>query len=60
MEFSKPPNPWGRISEIAKRLGVQPYDGGRATITAEGADGKQYDIWEVVSAALDVVEAAIE
>jgi len=48
-------NPWGRISVIAARLGVAPFDSstGRPTIAAVGDDGKYYDIWEVVSAFLD-------
>ena len=50
-----PPNPWERISEVAARLGVAPCEPGRtvATITAKGADGKSYDVWEVVIAFLD-------
>jgi len=49
-------NPWGRISEVAARLGVKPRSDGPPTITATGADGNQYDVWEVVIAFLDRLE----
>jgi len=53
------PNPWARISEVAARLGVRPVEFGKAaTITAKGADGKGYDIFEVVIAFLDRMEKA--
>lgn len=49
-----PPNPWARISEIAAKVGVEPIQFGHpATITAMGADGKAYDVWEVISRVLD-------
>lgn len=51
-------NPWSRISEIALRLGVQPVSAGHPpSIVAIGSDGRSYDIWEVVSAFLGVLEA---
>lgn len=53
----KPGNPWERISEIAARLGVKPTDGGRASIIATGADGLNYDVWEVVAAFLDKMDS---
>ena len=52
-----PPNPWARISEIAAKLNVKPRADSRATIVATGADGEQYDIWEVVVAFLDRLDA---
>lgn len=52
------PNPWARISEIAGKVGVQPMTPGAATICATGADGKQYDIWEVIAAVLDKLDSA--
>jgi hypothetical protein len=57
--FHEPPNPWGRISEIAAKLGVKPYTGGMATITAVGTDGNSYDVWEVASKALDRLAARV-
>jgi hypothetical protein len=52
--LAAPVNPWGRISEIATRLGVKPTEWGKpGTIVAKGADGNSYDIWEVMIAFLD-------
>lgn len=51
--FAEPQNPWKRISEVAARVGVGPYEGKECTITALGADGKDYDLWEVIIAVLD-------
>jgi hypothetical protein len=51
-----PPNPWARISEVAAKLGVAPRESGKPTIIATGADGKPYDVWEVVVAFLDRME----
>ncbi len=54
-----PENPWARISEIAARVGVPPHQkGDPATITAEGADGNYYDLWAVIAAVLDRLDAA--
>lgn len=53
ISIPKPPNPWGRVSEIASRLDVAPYDGGATTILVTGNDGKIYDVWEVLNALLD-------
>lgn len=60
MVLSVPPptNPWARISDVATRLGVAPCTMGKpGTITAMGADGKSYDIWEVATAFLDRMDA---
>jgi hypothetical protein len=52
--FVKYGNPWARISDIAARLNVPPHEqGSPATVTALGADGKQYDVFDVVIAFLD-------
>jgi hypothetical protein len=51
--------PFGRISEIAARLDVKPHEPSDSpTLLATGDDGKHYDIWKVVAAFLDKVEAA--
>jgi hypothetical protein len=50
-----PDNPWGRIDEVAKRLGVAPHTQGPPTIIAIGNDGQPYDVWEMVIAFLDRV-----
>jgi hypothetical protein len=48
------PNPWARISEIANKVGVRPWQpGDPPSITATGADGLRYDVWAVVAAVLD-------
>ena len=53
---STPPNAWARISEVAEKLGVEPLKAGHApTIVATGADGKNYDVWEVASRFLDKI-----
>lgn len=53
------PNQWARISEIAAKAGVAPMQAGHApTICATGADGKQYDVWEVLSGVLDKIDRA--
>ena len=55
------PNPWARISDVAARVGVDPIGPGHpATICATGADGKNYDIWEVVIGILDAISTQTE
>lgn len=57
--FQALPNPWARISEIAAKVGVQPIQHGHpATITAMGADGNPYDLWEVIARVLDRLDRA--
>jgi hypothetical protein len=58
--IQQPSNPWARISEIAARVGVGPHagGGGPATILVMGADGKNYDVFAVVAAVLDKIDAA--
>lgn len=57
--FQRPPNPWARISEIAAKVGVPPIQHGHpATITALGADGNSYDVWEVIARVLDRLDSA--
>jgi len=54
-------NPWERISEIAKRVGVKPMgDDHKATVTTIGGDGEHYDVFEVVIAVLDYIDAKTE
>lgn len=61
MCFIPAQNPWGRISDIAAKVGVQPMtDRHNATITAMGVDGNAYDLWEVIAAVLDRLERAAE
>lgn len=55
-EILKPQNPWARISEIAAKVGVKPIDVNQPTITAMGADGNFYDVWEVLARVLDKLE----
>lgn len=51
-------NPWDPITDIAARLGVAPCEDGRlGTITAIGRDNRKYDLWEVVTALLDRMDA---
>jgi hypothetical protein len=57
LTLSNAENPWARISEIAARVGVKPHVQG-ATITATGSDGNAYDVFEVVAAVLDRIEAS--
>jgi hypothetical protein len=52
------PNPYARISEVAARVGVAPHKmGDPATVTMLGADGNAYDVWAVVVAVLDKLDA---
>jgi hypothetical protein len=55
-------NPYERISDVAARVGVKPYErvAGKAVLIAKGADGKEYDVFEVVIAALDKIDAAMK
>lgn len=55
-------NPYERISDVAARVGVKPYErvAGKAVITAKGADGNDYDVFEVVIAALDKIDKAMD
>ena len=52
----KVPNPYGRISDVAAKLGVAPYISGKPTVVITGDDGHQYDVWEVLIAFLDRME----
>lgn len=53
------PNPWARISDIARRLNVAPLQPGDVpSITARGGDGLDYDVFKVVEAVLDRIDAA--
>jgi len=58
VEIERPSNPYARISEIAAKVGVEPSDRQGHGIFAEGADGKYYNIFEVVIAVLDKLEKA--
>ena len=61
VNIPKPQNPWARISEIAAKVGVGPCEHGHpATITAMGADGKAYDVWSVISAVVDLMNAKVK
>lgn len=52
-------NPWARISEVATKLDVKPVQVNHpGTITAMGADGNAYDVWEVIVALLDRLDQA--
>jgi hypothetical protein len=57
--LSEFPNPWSRISEIAARVGVKPVVPAVPSIVATGADGKLYDVLEVVSAVLDRIDKSV-
>lgn len=50
------PNPWARISEVAAKVGVKPVGNAHGKMIAHRADGKPYDVWEVVIAVLDRLE----
>jgi len=50
-------NRYARISEVAKRLGVEPFKGSGGVLMT-GADGQNYDVFEVVIALLDRIDAA--
>lgn len=59
VKLAEPQNPWSRISEIARRVGVNPHSPGDGpTVTARGADGRDYDVFKVVEAVLDRIDAA--
>jgi hypothetical protein len=50
-------NPFIRVSEVAAKLGVAPITENRgATIVAMGADGNNYDLWDIIVALLDKME----
>ena len=53
-------NPWGRISKIAARVGVQPSTREALSVTCMGEDGHFYDIFEVVIAVLDHIDKKTE
>ena len=58
--IAQPKNPWARISDIAAKVGVGPRQfGDPATITCLGADGNSYDLWAVVEAVLNKMDAAV-
>ena len=57
-EFTKPSNPYGGISDVATKLGVEPCRNKTVTITMKGHDGQDYDVWEVLVALLDRMDRA--
>ena len=53
--------PFARISEIARRLHVEPQrPGDPPGFVAKGADGEFYDLFKVATAFLDVMEVRLE
>jgi hypothetical protein len=51
-------NPWDPLTELAARLGVKPCEKQKlGTITATGRHNETYDLWEVVTALLDRMDA---
>jgi hypothetical protein len=55
--LSPPPNPFGKISDIASRVNVKPVDGNTFIgVIMIGNDGKRYDAFEVVAAVLDHID----
>lgn len=60
--LTKPLNPYGRISDIAKRLGVAPYtyEPDVVAVVMNGNDGHQYNVFDVVVAVLDRIDKATE
>jgi hypothetical protein len=56
--LKEPPNPYGRISDIAARLGVAPHQPDMpATTLMPGRDGQMYDVFAVIERFLDRLDA---
>lgn len=55
--IEQPPDPWARLPEIAARLGVKPCESAGMMIVVR--DGGRYDVFDLVNALLDRVDAAI-
>lgn len=57
LTLTPPPNPFGKISDIASRVKVSPIeDNGFTGVVMIGNDGKRYDAFEVVNAVLDYID----
>lgn len=53
------PDPYGGISDVAAKLGVLPHSSSHKPATiVTGHDGKPYDIFEVISALIDLLQRA--
>ena len=59
MGIHVPGNPMARISDIAKRLGVDAVECPVDSLVAKGSDDKTYDVWAVASAFLDKMEKRV-
>ena len=57
-EATLPDNPFKKISDIAKRVGVDPVVEAQhpASVLAIGGDGKSYDVFDVVTGVLDYID----
>ena len=57
--FERGPDPWQRLPALAKRLGVQPVAGSTAgRVMIRNREGVAYDLFDLVNALLDKIEAA--
>ncbi len=55
------PDPWVRLPALAERLGVPEATApapGNGAVTIRTADGRSYDLFDLINAALDRLDAA--
>ena len=59
MKIIDPPDPFAKLPELAKRLGVKESTSHGSTVTIRTKDGKCYDLFELMNAFLDKMEGKI-
>ena len=58
IRFVQQPDPWARLPELAKRLGVEQCESAGIMITT--AKGERYDFFELITAFLDKLEGKLK
>ena len=56
--FQVPADPYAKLAPLAERLGVKPVDEGAPASVMFMSQGKGYDIFDVINALLDRLDAA--
>ena len=52
------PDPFKKLPALAERLGVKPSESKEASVVLCTADGRKYDLFDLINAVLDKIEAA--
>lgn len=52
------PDPYAKLPALARRLGVEPFRSGAASVLLTTQAGESYDLFDLMSALLDRIDAA--